>query len=277
MSTSFDIMKMVISMNLIISDADKTLLPAFEPNLSEEVVGVINETRKKDKFCLSTGRVLGNVYHMNQKYDFLDYIIASNGSVIYDVKSKTVIAHKEIPRDYVNKIIELTQNKFYKFNLCTLTNWYRCENRSDDVLFAETKKIDNLYDVSNKEKVYKCEIYYDDMNDLITLYKELTALNLPLEFSIMESKEENHYIDITSKGINKSNAVKFLKNLIQAEKTIAFGDHMNDFEMLKNADISVSVANAVEALKANSTYVTDSVENNGVTNWLKNHYLNQSI
>ena len=115
------------------------------------------------------------------------------------------------------------------------------------------------------------------MNDLITLYKELTALNLPLEFSIMESKEENHYIDITSKGINKSNAVKFLKNLIQADKTIAFGDHMNDFEMLKNADISVSVANAVDALKANSTYVTDSVENNGVTNWLKNHYLNQSI
>ena len=264
-------------MNLIISDADKTLLPAFEPNLSEEVVGVINETRKKDKFCLSTGRVLGNVYHMNQKYDFLDYIIASNGSVIYDVKSKTVIAHKEIPRDYVNKIIELTQNKFYKFNLCTLTNWYRCENRSDDVLFAETKKIDNLYDVSNKEKVYKCEIYYDDMNDLITLYKELTKLNLPLEFSIMESEQEKHYIDITSKGINKSNAVKFLKNLIQADKTIAFGDHMNDFEMLKNADISVSVANAVDALKANSTYVTDSVENNGVTNWLKNHYLNQSI
>jgi len=42
---------MVINMNLIVSDADKTLLPAFEPNLSEDVVEVINEVRQKDKFC----------------------------------------------------------------------------------------------------------------------------------------------------------------------------------------------------------------------------------
>jgi len=268
---------MVINMNLIVSDADKTLLPAFEPNLSEDVVEVINEVRQKDKFCLSTGRVLGNVYHMNEKYNFLDYIIASNGAVIYDVKTKTVIAHKEVQREYVNKIIELANNKFYKFNLCTLANWYRCENRKDGLQFRETKYIDNLYDISNKEKIYKCEIYYDNMDDLITLYQELVKLDLPLEYAIMSSEEENHYIDITSKGINKSNAVKFLKSLIHADKTIAFGDHMNDFEMLKNADISVSVANAVEALKENSTYVTDSVEEKGVTNWLKNHYLNKSI
>ena len=260
-------------MNLIVSDADKTLFATFEPVLDTEAVNVINEVRKKDKFCLSTGRVLGNAYRINEKYQFLDYIIASNGAVIYDVASKTIIAHREIQRDYVNKIIELANNKFYKFNLVTLSNWYRCENRQDGVLFNETIKVNNLLDVSNKEKIYKCEVYFDKEEDLLGFYKELMGLNLPLEYSIMNSKEENYYIDITAKGINKSNAVRFLKGLLNADKTIAFGDQMNDYEMLRAADISVSVDNAVQALKESSTYVTSSVENNGVTNWLKNNYL----
>lgn len=50
---------------------------------------------------------------------------------------------------------------------------------------------------------------------------------------------------------------------------------MNDYEMLKNADISISVNNANEALKSISNYVTDDVKNNGVINWLKNSYLNE--
>lgn len=264
-------------MNLIVSDADKTLFATFDPELTEDAVNTINEVRKNDKFCLSTGRILGNVYRINKKYNILDYIIASNGAVIYDVKNKSVIAHKELKKEHVNKVIELTNNKFYKFNLCTLNNWYRAQNREDDVEFAETKYIDNLYEISDKEKIFKCEIYYDKVEDLIALYQELMKLDLPFEYSIMSSEQECHYMDITSKGINKGNAVKFLKGLIHADKVIAFGDHMNDFEMLKNADISVSVENAVEALKENSTYVTDSVENNGVTNWLKNYYLNKKV
>lgn len=262
-------------MNLIVTDIDRTLIPDFNSPITEEAINVINDVRLKDTFCLSTGRVLGNVFHLNQKYNFIDYVIASNGAVIYDVKSKMIVAHKGIPREIVNKIIELTNNKFYKFNLCTLSNWYRKENRRDNVKFNEIKYIDNLYEVPSKENIYKCEIYYDNMDDLLSFYKELSKYNYPLEYSIMNNDIENNYIDITFKNINKGNATKFLKGIIGAKKVIAFGDTMNDYEMLKNADISISVNNANEALKSISNYVTDDVKNNGVINWLKNSYLNE--
>ena len=56
--------------------------------------------------------------------------------------------------------------------------------------------IDNLYEVPSKENIYKCEIYYDNMDDLLSFYKELSKYNYPLEYSIMNNDIENNYIDI---------------------------------------------------------------------------------
>ena len=51
-------------MNLIVTDIDRTLIPDFNSPITEEAINVINHVRLKDTFCLSTGRVLGNVFHL---------------------------------------------------------------------------------------------------------------------------------------------------------------------------------------------------------------------
>ena len=89
----------------------------------------------------------------------------------------------------------------------------------------------------------------------------------------MSSDLEKHYIDITYKNINKKNALLYLKDRLKTDKIIAFGDNMNDYEMLDLADISICVDNSVPALKQMCDYVTTSVEENGVEKWLKENYL----
>ena len=53
---------------------------------------------------------------------------------------------------------------------------------------------------------------------------------------------------------------------------ISFGDAVNDIPMFEISDECYAVENAVEELKAAATGIIDSNENDGVANWLKEHY-----
>ena len=47
-------------------------------------------------------------------------------------------------------------------------------------------------------------------------------------------------------------------------QTIAFGDSMNDYEIVREAGIGIAMGNSVEELKAVADYVTDDIDRDGV-------------
>ena len=49
-------------------------------------------------------------------------------------------------------------------------------------------------------------------------------------------------------------------------QTVAFGDSMNDFEIVSRAGIGIAMGNSVEELKAAADYVTDPIDRDGVWN-----------
>lgn len=53
---------------------------------------------------------------------------------------------------------------------------------------------------------------------------------------------------------------------IPMEKTVAFGDSMNDYEIVRAAGIGVAMGNAVEELKQVADYVTTPIGEDGVWN-----------
>ncbi len=80
-------------------------------------------------------------------------------------------------------------------------------------------------------------------------------------------------VDILPKGVSKANAINLLcqRFNIAIEDTIAFGDGLNDIEMLESVGFSVSMANGhVEALKR-ADYVTAHVDDDGLAKAM--HYL----
>jgi hydroxymethylpyrimidine pyrophosphatase-like HAD family hydrolase len=50
---------------------------------------------------------------------------------------------------------------------------------------------------------------------------------------------------------------------------VAFGDDLNDIDMLNHAGVSVAMGNALDEVKAVADYVCDTNDNDGLAKWLE--------
>lgn len=78
-------------------------------------------------------------------------------------------------------------------------------------------------------------------------------------------------VDILPKGASKGNAIKFISNKynIDLKDTIAFGDGLNDIEMLEAVGFGVSMGNGHEEAIKRAKHVTTHVDDDGLVNALK--------
>ncbi len=76
----------------------------------------------------------------------------------------------------------------------------------------------------------------------------------------------NVWFDIFYKTINKGTSLQHLLDLlgISNEEAGAFGDQMNDYEMLQTVKYGYAMANAMPPVKEVAYQVIDSNENDGV-------------
>ena len=81
--------------------------------------------------------------------------------------------------------------------------------------------------------------------------------------------------ELSVPNIHKANAIETLINYLGIERknTYAFGDGMNDKEMLEQVNSGIAVGNAKEGLKAVADEITDNIDNNGIYNSMKKHNL----
>lgn len=109
--------------------------------------------------------------------------------------------------------------------------------------------------------IYQGHLYCDQNN------KQLYVERFP-EFSFV--KWHDYAYDILPKGASKAVGIhKLLEVLnIQHDHCFAFGDGLNDIEMLSTAGTGIAMGNAVPEAKAAADVVTTSSSNNGILNGL---------
>lgn len=80
---------------------------------------------------------------------------------------------------------------------------------------------------------------------------------------------------IVHKNANKEHAVKKASDFFDIPLTqmIAFGDDINDMDMLKIVGTGVAMGNAIPSLKIIANYVTETNDNNGVAAWIYKHLI----
>jgi len=114
--------------------------------------------------------------------------------------------------------------------------------------------------------------------------KICTTVNSPEdEAFIRQNLTENMYISIARdklgmimhRDATKSKALAELAEIwgIKPPEIAAFGDDLNDIDMLKYAGISVAVENALSEVKAAAGYICDNNENDGLAKWLEENVL----
>lgn len=102
--------------------------------------------------------------------------------------------------------------------------------------------------------------------DYHTVMRELEA-----DYDFMD--HSGHVIELVPKGYSKASGIKAVCEMlgIAHEDTYAFGDSVNDIDMLQYVAHGVAMGNGTDAAKAAADYVTTDIHHDGIYNGLK-HY-----
>lgn len=106
-----------------------------------------------------------------------------------------------------------------------------------------------------------------------------SLMSIPLQ-NYMTSESAFYYTTfaeaiIVHKNANKKHAVKIASDFFDIPLTqmIAFGDDINDIDMLKIVGTGVAMGNAITSLKKIANYVTETNDNNGIAAWINKHLI----
>lgn len=106
------------------------------------------------------------------------------------------------------------------------------------------------------------------VDDLVSALATATDGRLTLIPQVDAHHPEDTYLELSAAGADKAGAVARLRELVEVDRVVAFGDNLNDLPMFAAADEAYAVDNAVAALRAVSTGVIDSNTDDGVVSWL---------
>lgn len=100
--------------------------------------------------------------------------------------------------------------------------------------------------------------------------KQLELFNQRFNGKCIAVRIDDFSSDLMLYGVNKKSAVEVLMNRldISRDECIAFGDNMNDKELLQYAGIGVCMGNGCEELKKIADYVTEGMWEDGIWNAL---------
>lgn len=263
------------NVKMIVTDLDGTLLD-LDKSYSLNVKNYL--AKLKDEgilIVLATGRILDSAIDVTDGAEFASYIIASNGCIVYDMKNKKEIQTKNIP---MADVIKLCRNYFHKTDFIDICNrhYYNNLSRNETVDEGFTKKIRDVKTFfTNEQQVTLLGLANKNKDALMDIYNEIEQCYPEYEVFIMQdSFSDNKWVEVMPKNVNKISGIKSICEIenIDLEDVLAFGDGLNDVEMIQNVGIGVAMGNSLDELKSNAKYVAPSHREDGVYKFLKEHF-----
>lgn len=253
--------------SLYLTDLDGTLLNR-ESTLSKRSSDIINTFIKKGGlFSYATARSFNSSSKVTTGLDIALPVIVYNGGFIYDTIQKKFVHKTIFNKSEILKLIEITRKSGLTPLVYTLINneekilWNNSSVLSNGFKYYLSNRVNDkrLTPVDSLEKSFSGDIFYmtfiENYNDLYPVYANIKN---DIDFNIVFQQEiyrQEYWCEIMPKTASKANAALKLKNLLDCDELIVFGDSLNDIPMFKIADKSFSVKNANDKLKQISTDV----------------------
>ena len=254
---------------LIATDMDGTFLDS-DKKFDIEFIDIFYELKKRDiKFVVASGN---QYYRLFQKFVPLSeqmYFIAENGCFIAKgarqlccnmIENEDLIKIKSILANYEELVTVLCGRK----GAYVLNRDFKYKNEIVKY-YCNYHFVDSFDDIN--DDIMKIAIY--DQNEKIDeIIKDVEKL-LPNHVKVVTSG--NAWMDIQNKSINKGVGMAFLQSLynIKPEECVAFGDQMNDYELLQQVKYGYAMENAVDSIKKIAYQIIDSNDNQGVIRKIK--------
>ena len=275
-----------MNQKLIFFDIDGTLMGASR-KVTEKNVEAIHELRKNGhKVFLCTGRSPASIDQSLIDIGF-DGVVASAGSLV--LINNEYVFENFINQYLLSEVMLLFTNHQVLFSLETKNAVYQApgiKNFFDTInkeRFKDNLELARTYE--DREKNFKrktlqeFDLYSTPVMKLcfISPVKEnfYQCVDFLKEFFniVIFSKPDEKYVngEIIVKHCTKGDAVKFVTKYFKADikETIAYGDSMNDYEMLQVAHLSVVSQKSSDELKEMADDQFEDPDNDGIYKHLK--------
>ena len=262
---------------LIGTDLDGTLLND-DKELTAETVAALELAHGKGIHIVPiTGRPLMGIPKCVTALSQIEYIIASNGADIYDVKNKTRIGSFAIDNAKSRVLIERLRGLDCMFEPFADGAGYSEQNVFDfyvatfkgtpleDYFFSSRivcESYEKLFDGTNRQAdEFFVNCAAPEIRDRVIEIAETTG-------GLQYCNLGDRFIEITKEGTDKGAALRAICDHLGVDiaDTLAFGDGENDLEFVQAAGISVAMENAFSIIKKHADLVTKSNNENGVAN-----------
>ncbi|MDP4145488.1 MAG: HAD family hydrolase [Bacillota bacterium] len=264
-------------MDLYVSDLDGTLLNSNQ-KISEETINILNNLIDKGlNFSIATARSITSASRIIEPLNLKLPIVLHNGVFIYDPIKKENILSNYVEQKAALEMIEICE-KYGLSPIVFTTNLNDGDKIFYKGIFNEGEEDFISSRLSNGDKRFNLVDSFPDFQDdciiaiiiieqderLSPLYKSLSEKYEMVYHYTQDIYSKFYWLEVTSKGANKKEAVKYLKEYLGAEKLICFGDNLNDYPMFEIADEKYAVSNGHHILKENATKIIGSNDEHSV-------------
>ena len=259
---------------MIVVDLDGTIL-----NSDRKVSNLTKNYLKKLKdkgyiITIATGRIYASALKATDGADFANYIISDTGSCVYDRKESNVVFSNYIDSEIAKKMFDYYSDSCRYIDICNKNTIYKYSDEIENSDVVKTIK-DKDYIIDNCKNISHITISMKSNEAVMNVYNRLVTEFRELKIIIMQdSFSERKWIEMMSKGSSKYNRIRDLANYlnISNDEIMAFGDGLNDIEMLENCGYGVALENALPEVKEKANDITTFDHNNdGVINYLREH------
>ncbi|MGL5676373.1 MAG: Cof-type HAD-IIB family hydrolase [Cellulosilyticaceae bacterium] len=256
---------------LYVTDLDGTLLNT-DRKVSDTTTALLNASiRAGALFTVATARTPATVVPLLEAVELKLPIIVMNGSFIYDIEAKKYIYTTSMPYEQVLQVIDIVEKEGKQLFVYTLkdhmlTVYYKGFNNEEEKLFYEERKALELkkfmkvtdYHLTKEHQIGHM-VMIDDYEVIKKIYDQVATISGIHAVMYKDVNTTNSYlIEITKSDVNKACGINELIALLGTDEVVAFGDNLNDMQMIEMADCGCAVGNAEEALKVIADKIIDT-------------------
>ena len=265
---------MIFKNSLFAFDVDGTLLNSYGELTQRTIDAIATASDQGATIALATGRSWSELDLVMEAIPEIEYAICTNGLEAYD-RAGQCLYSEEIPGDLVRNLVETIRTSVPEVSIGAGIG---------SELYAEPKVIDGLVpgiEIAPNRVV-------DDIMDALTLnvrdlllYHPNYVDKLDELFTIISAAINDRRVDVAYSGLpmieivpagsGKGTCLAWLSHHLQIKKetVVAFGDGMNDVQMLTWAGTGLAMGQSSQTVKAAADNVIGSVDQEGVAEWIE--------
>lgn len=266
---------------LYISDLDGTLLNK-KALLTDRSASIIDALVQKGMlFTIATARSLSSL-EIVSKLPLSLPCVQLNGVLLYDFAKREYIGCTEIRPEAARRVMKilrahdrmsfvykadqqfgihveferLSNEVERKFFEARRDKDYKSFARQDEIVIGDTDQVIYFTMVDSYEK-------------LLPIHQELTREEGIRSTLYSDNYSDLYFLEVFSSDATKAAGMLKIKEMTGVDRVVAFGDNLNDIDMLKAADVGIAVGDAVDEVKKIADLVIGESWNDGVAEYLK--------